>query len=157
MRGVRQVAFRAQQAQQAQQRPLLFQSQLRRLQSSKPTPPAEAPKAAESAAAAEAPKAAAEAPKAAGMWSDPWNSAEFWGASGALAGWGMTGAAIWDASTAGPELISLNMTSVMIVYSSLFCRWAYIVTPQNLLLSACHGSNVVAQCNQMRRAIEHKL
>ena len=69
----------------------------------------------------------------------------------------MTGAAIWDASTAGPELISLNMTSVMIVYSSLFCRWAFVVKPQNLLLSACHGSNVIAQCNQMRRAVEYKL
>ena len=41
-----------------------------------------------------------------------WSSASFWGAAGAIAGWGMTGAAIYDASTAGPEIISLNMTSV---------------------------------------------
>ena len=86
-----------------------------------------------------------------------WNSAEFWGGAGALAGWGMTGAAIYDANTAGPEMISLNMTSVMLVYSSLFARWAFIVKPQNLALCACHVSNVVAQGNQMRRAIEHKL
>eukprot|EP00040_Diaphanoeca_grandis_P003163 m.23995 g.23995 ORF g.23995 m.23995 type:complete len:275 (-) comp14445_c0_seq1:335-1159(-) len=86
-----------------------------------------------------------------------WNSAEFWGACGAVAGWGMTGAAIYDATTQGPEIISLNMTGVMIVYSSLFARWGFIVNPQNLLLSACHVSNVVAQCNQMRRAVEHKL
>ena len=86
-----------------------------------------------------------------------WKSAEFWGGAGALAGWGMTGAAIWDASTAGPELISLNMTSVMLVYSSLFARWAWIVKPQNIALCACHVSNVFAQSNQMRRAIQHKL
>jgi len=96
-------------------------------------------------------KAATEAPKS---W---WTSAEFWGAAGAIAGWGMTGAAIYDASMAGPEIISLNMTGVMIIYSSLFARWAYIVKPQNLLLCSCHSSNVLAQANQMRRAIEHKL
>jgi hypothetical protein len=38
-----------------------------------------------------------------------WHSAEFWGAMGALAGWGMTGAAVYDATTLGPEVISLNM------------------------------------------------
>jgi len=93
-----------------------------------------------------------EAPKK-GWWYDP----AWWGMGGALAGWGMTGAAIYDASVKGPEVISMNMTGVMIVYSSLFCRWAYIVKPQNLLLSASHASNVVAQSNQMRRAIESKL
>lgn len=79
-----------------------------------------------------------------------WNNPAWWGAGGAIAGWGMTGAAMFDASTAGPEIISLNMTSVMIVYSSLFCRWAMVVKPQNLLLASCHASNVVAQCNQVR-------
>ena len=51
-----------------------------------------------------------------------WHSAQFWGGLGAAAGWGMTGSAIWDASNKGPEIISLNMTSVMLVYSSLFAR-----------------------------------
>jgi len=69
----------------------------------------------------------------------------------------MTGAAIYDASFAGPEVISMNMTGVMIVYSSLFARWGCIVTPQNLLLASCHASNVLAQSNQMRRAVEYKL
>jgi hypothetical protein len=95
---------------------------------------------------------AKEAPKK--NW---WTDASWWGMGGALAGWGMTGAAVYDASAKGPEVISMNMTGVMIVYSSLFCRWAFIVKPQNLLLSACHASNVVAQSNQMRRAIESKL
>ena len=86
-----------------------------------------------------------------------WHSAPFWGGLGAAAGWGMTGSAIWDASNKGPEIISLNMTSVMLVYSSLFARWAWIVQPRNLALCACHVSNVLAQSNQMRRAIEYKL
>lgn len=86
-----------------------------------------------------------------------WNSAQFWGGLGAVAGWGMTGSAIYDASLKGPEIISLNMTSVMLVYSSLFARWAWVVKPQNLALCACHVSNVFAQGNQMRRAIQHKL
>lgn len=48
------------------------------------------------------------------------------------------------------------MTGVLIVYSSLFARWAYVVRPQNLLLCGCHVTNVAAQLNQMRRGLEHK-
>jgi len=86
-----------------------------------------------------------------------WHSAEFWGALGALAGWGMSGAAIYDATLQGPEVISLNMTPVLIVYSSLFARWAWVVKPQNLLLCSCHVANVMAQLNQLRRALEYKI
>ena len=85
-----------------------------------------------------------------------WDSAEFWGRCGALAGWGMSGAAIYDALESSPELISLNMTGVLLVYSSLFARWAFIVKPQNLLLAGCHITNVAAQANQLRRAVEYK-
>ena len=49
------------------------------------------------------------------------------------------------------------MTGVMIGYSSLFMRFAYMVQPRNYLLFACHTFNVAAQLNQMRRAIEYKL
>jgi hypothetical protein len=49
------------------------------------------------------------------------------------------------------------MTPVLIVYSALFARWAWVVQPQNLLLCSCHVTNVLAQGNQMRRALEHKL
>lgn len=85
-----------------------------------------------------------------------WNSAHVWGTAGALAGWGMSGAAIYDAMESSPEVISLNMTGVLLVYSSLFARWAYIVKPQNLLLCACHVTNIFAQSNQMRRALQYK-
>ena len=85
-----------------------------------------------------------------------WDSAEFWGRCGALAGWGMSGAAIYDALESSPELISLNMTGVLLVYSSLFARWAFVVKPQNLLLAGCHITNIGAQANQLRRAVEYK-
>jgi hypothetical protein len=68
----------------------------------------------------------------------------------------MSGAAIYDALQSSPELISLNMTGVLLVYSSLFVRWALIVKPQNLLLAGCHVANVCAQGNQLRRAVEYK-
>jgi hypothetical protein len=90
----------------------------------------------------------------AGGW---WSSAEFWGGLGAIAGWGMSGAAIYDASLQGPEVISLTMTPVLIVYSTLFARWAYVVKPRNLLLMWCHVTNVAAQSNQLRRALEYKI
>jgi len=85
-----------------------------------------------------------------------WSSAEFWGGLGAIAGWGMSASAIYDASQQGPEVISLTMTPVLIVYSSLFARWAFVVKPQNLLLCSCHVANVAAQANQLRRALEYK-
>lgn len=86
-----------------------------------------------------------------------WHSAEFWGGLGALAGWGMSGSAIYDAFLQGPEVISMKMTCVLIIYSSLFARWAFIVKPQNLLLASCHVANVAAQTNQLRRALQHKI
>jgi hypothetical protein len=86
-----------------------------------------------------------------------WSSAEFWGGLGAIAGWGMSGAAIYDAYQNGPEVISLTMTPVLLVYSSLFARWAWVVKPQNLLLCGCHVTNIGAQLNQLKRALEHKI
>jgi hypothetical protein len=69
----------------------------------------------------------------------------------------MSIAAIYDSMAQGPEVISLNMTGVLIVYSSLFFRWAYVVKPQNLFLAACHFTNICAQLNQMRRSLEYKM
>jgi len=64
------------------------------------------------------------------------HSAEFWGFGGAMAGWGLMASAVYDAMYKGPEIISLNMTPVQILYSGLFARWAWVVKPQNLLLCA---------------------
>lgn len=142
----------------------------RALGPSRTTAPAAAPKngsrrfadkatdAAAKDAAKEAPtKPVAEAsPPKVESSSSWWDSAEFWGRAGALAGWGMSGAAIYDAFESSPELISLNMTGVLLVYSSLFARWAFVVRPQNMLLAGCHVANIAAQVNQLRRAVEYK-
>jgi len=93
-----------------------------------------------------------EAPKPSALY-----TAEFWGALGAVAGWGMGLSGIYDAFSSGPEVISLTMTPVLIVYSSLFVRWALIVNPRNVPLAACHATNVVSQLNQLRRALDYKL
>ena len=74
-----------------------------------------------------------------------------------LANWGLVGAAVYDASFRGPEIIDVPMTATMIGYSSLFIRFAWAVQPRNYLLFACHTFNVTAQVNQLRRAIEYKL
>lgn len=74
-----------------------------------------------------------------------------------VANWGLVGAAVYDASFKGPEIIDMNMTGVMIGYSSLFMRFAWRVQPRNYLLFACHTFNVAAQVNQLRRAIEYKM
>jgi len=86
-----------------------------------------------------------------------WRSPEFWGSAGAIAAWGMSGAAIYDSALQGPEVISLTMTPVLMVYSGLFARWAWVVKPRNLSLMYCHIANVVAQTNQLRRALEYKI
>jgi mitochondrial pyruvate carrier 2 len=49
------------------------------------------------------------------------------------------------------------MTGTMIVYSSLFMRFAWCVQPRNMILLACHTFNVAAQGNQLRRGLEYKL
>ena len=86
-----------------------------------------------------------------------WKSAEVWGGLGAVVGWGMSGTAIYGAFQEGPEVISLTMTPVLIVYSTLFVRWAWVVNPRNTWLCACHVANVMAQLNQLKRALDFKL
>ncbi|GAX12687.1 hypothetical protein FisN_15Hh163 [Fistulifera solaris] len=86
-----------------------------------------------------------------------WSSPEWWGVAGGIAGWGISGSAIWDAYHQGPEVISLTMTPVLIVYSTLFAVWSYTIVPKNFLLMSCHLANIGAQVNQLRRSIEYKL
>ena len=56
-----------------------------------------------------------------------------------------------------PEQISLNMTGVLVVYSCLFMRFAWMVKPRNYLLLACHASNTTAQSVQLGRRLESDL
>lgn len=86
-----------------------------------------------------------------------WSSPQWWGVAGGIAGWGISGSAIWDAYHQGPEVISLTMTPVLIVYSCLFALWSFTIVPKNLLLMSCHIANIGAQVNQLRRCMEYKM
>ncbi|XP_008572832.1 PREDICTED: mitochondrial pyruvate carrier 1-like protein [Galeopterus variegatus] len=78
-------------------------------------------------------------------------STHFWGP---VANWGLPVAAIKDMK-ASPDIISGRMTTALIFYSMAFMRFAYRVQPRNLLLMACHGTNVVAQSIQAGRYLCH--
>jgi hypothetical protein len=86
-------------------------------------------------------------------WTDP----VLWGQLTAASGWTMSLAAIYDSLNQGPEVISLPMTCVLVTYSSMFVRWAWVVKPQNLFLASCHFTNVCAQLNQLRRGAEYAI
>lgn len=76
----------------------------------------------------------------------------FWGPA---ANWGLVLAAMLDMNKPA-EMISGPMTGVLSVYSLLFMRFAWMVTPRNYLLLACHASNEVAQLYQLSRYISYQ-
>ena len=77
---------------------------------------------------------------------------------GALCNWFLGISAVYDASSKGPEVISLKMTGVMMCYSTLFATWAgWAVMPRNFILAGSHLFNILAQSNQLRRCLEHKV
>uniref|UniRef100_A0A673UAG6 Mitochondrial pyruvate carrier n=1 Tax=Suricata suricatta TaxID=37032 RepID=A0A673UAG6_SURSU len=75
----------------------------------------------------------------------------FWGP---VFNWGLPLATVKD-MRASPDIISGRMTTALILYSMAFMRFAYRVQPRNLLLLACHGTNIVAQSVQAGRLITH--
>uniref|UniRef100_A0ABI7VT38 Mitochondrial pyruvate carrier n=1 Tax=Felis catus TaxID=9685 RepID=A0ABI7VT38_FELCA len=75
----------------------------------------------------------------------------FWGP---VANWGLPLAAFKD-MRAPPDIISGRMTTALIFYSMAFMRFAYRVQPRNLLLLACHTTNVMAQSVQAGRFVIH--
>ena len=86
------------------------------------------------------------------------SQASLFGFAGGCCNWFLGMAAVYDASSKGPEVISLNMTFVMMGYSSLFARWAgWAISPRNYILAGSHMFNVAAQTNQLRRVLQHKL
>jgi len=68
-----------------------------------------------------------------------------------IANWGLAGSGIYDAACKGPDIINERMSATQMVYSGLFMRFAWEVQPRNWILLACHGANVAAQGNQLRR------
>ncbi|XP_054800538.1 mitochondrial pyruvate carrier 1-like isoform X2 [Prosopis cineraria] len=82
-----------------------------------------------------------------------WNSpigpktTHFWGPT---FNWSLPIAAAVDTKKP-PEMISLNMTAVMCVYSAMFMRFAWVVRPRNIHLMVCHISNETLQLYQLSR------
>jgi len=82
-----------------------------------------------------------------------WKTTNFWGP---VANWGLVGAAVADAVSKGPDVISMQMTSVLALYSGVFMRFAWMVKPRNYLLFACHFFNVNAQLYQLYRGYTYQ-
>ncbi|OMH85476.1 Mitochondrial pyruvate carrier 1 [Zancudomyces culisetae] len=78
-----------------------------------------------------------------------WNSTHFWGP---VVNWGLPVAAIADTQKS-PEMISGKMTLALAVYSSVFSRFAWMVTPRNYLLFIMHLTNCGAQLVQITRYV----
>jgi len=78
----------------------------------------------------------------------------FWGP---VANWGLSLSAMYDAARLGPEVINERMSATQVVYSGLFCRFAWMVQPRNYILLGCHTANVGAQSNQLRRWAQDQL
>ncbi|KAJ1645959.1 pyruvate transporter mpc1 [Coemansia erecta] len=78
-------------------------------------------------------------------------STHFWGPA---ANWGIPLSAIADFSSS-PEKISGKMTTALTFYSLLFMRFAWMVSPRNYLLFACHATNEVAQLVQLYRFVDY--
>jgi len=73
---------------------------------------------------------------------------------GPLFNWSIPIAAIADTKK-DASFISGKMTLALLIYSSLFMRFAIRVQPRNLLLFACHVTNATAQCVQGYRFINY--
>jgi len=80
-------------------------------------------------------------------WKNYFLSTHFWGP---VANWGLPLAAIADLKK-NPDMISGNMTTALCIYSCVFMRFAWHVKPRNMLLFACHLTNVTAQSTQLVR------
>ncbi|CAK8988449.1 Protein pirA [Durusdinium trenchii] len=82
-----------------------------------------------------------------------WKTTHFWGP---VANWGLVGAAVYDMTLKGPEVISLPMTSTLCVYSGLFMLFSWRVQPRNYLLLSCHAFNECAQLYQLQRGYRYQ-
>lgn len=83
---------------------------------------------------------------------DYFMSTHFWGP---VANWGIPLAALVDLKK-NPDYISGKMTFALCIYSLLFARFAWVVTPRNHLLLACHLTNEAAQITQGARLVNYE-
>ncbi|CAG9331476.1 unnamed protein product [Blepharisma stoltei] len=83
------------------------------------------------------------------FWNHPMGpkTTHFWGP---VFNWGFIIAGLLDMEKP-PEKISRNMTIALVIYSTMFSRFAWMVNPRNYLLMTCHITNVTVQLNLLRR------
>ncbi|KAE9986080.1 hypothetical protein BLS_000013 [Venturia inaequalis] len=79
-------------------------------------------------------------------------STHFWGPA---SNFGIPIAAVVDATSKDPEIISGSMTGALACYSAVFMRYALAVSPANYLLFGCHVVNFGAQCTQGYRFVNY--
>ena len=63
---------------------------------------------------------------------------------------------MYNAVAESVDKASPTLTSVLLLYSSLFARFAWMVKPRNYLLLSCHLSNVGVQTYQLMRIANHR-
>ncbi|KAI9739776.1 MAG: hypothetical protein M1834_006497 [Cirrosporium novae-zelandiae] len=78
-------------------------------------------------------------------------STHFWGPA---SNFGIPIAAVMDTQK-DPEIISGNMTAALTLYSGIFMRYSFAITPQNYLLFGCHLINFSAQITQGYRYVDY--
>ncbi len=77
----------------------------------------------------------------------------FWGPA---ANWGLVGASMYNAVAESVDKASPSLTSVLLLYSCLFARFAWMVKPRNYLLLSCHVANIGVQTYQLGRIAAHQ-
>ncbi|EPY33748.1 hypothetical protein STCU_02018 [Strigomonas culicis] len=73
------------------------------------------------------------------------NFVRYVGYLGAAANWLIPIAGIKNFPTRPYQEIDPVMTSILLVYSSIFCRWSIAISPANYPLLACHLTNSTVQ------------
>jgi hypothetical protein len=73
------------------------------------------------------------------------NTTRIVGYIGAAANWLIPIAGFGNLINQDPAHINPLMTTTLMVYSSIFWRWAIAITPANWLLLACHTANASVQ------------
>ena len=77
-----------------------------------------------------------------------WKTTHFWGP---VANWGVALAGVYDMTQKDASYISAPMTGTLAMYSLVFMRFAWRVTPRNYILFACHIFNEGVQLTQLYR------
>ncbi len=77
------------------------------------------------------------------------NATRFVGYVGAAANWLIPIAGARNLVSQDANNINPVMTATLLVYSTIFWRWAIAISPPNWLLMACHTANATVQASTL--------